>query len=428
MQTISKKIVYRIVLKFITPVSVSSGNEGTTDSDVMVDFEGNPFIPGASLAGAFRAYLQTQNKSEMELLFGFTSNEKGNDGKMSSLFISDLEFDGEPQRIIRDSVALDDNKISYDGAKFDFEALEGKCIKGHFYMEVTIRDESKEEVFKKMIDEIFAGIKLHEIRLGSKKTRGYGIVEVDEVKKKEFESKNYLNYADCYNESSWNNVDKYHFGETENDGNYVHIRVPLELVGGISIRQYAVKKNSPDFEHITSNGKPVIPGTSFMGALRHRTKTILDSLNEEYNIFNKEELMNEMFGYVNGKKAHISNIVIDEATIENAKPLTITRTGISRFESSAKNGALYQEKTYVGGNFDLCISVKKGNPNTDTMIGLLLLAIKDLQNGYLAVGGQTSVGRGIFKGKDNNKIEIDGQTDKVNEYIVNAIKKYTEVC
>ncbi len=431
MNSINKKIVYRVALKFVSPINVSSGNEGTTDSDVMKDFDGNPFIPGTSIAGAFRAYAQIKDEQEMESLFGYTNNDNG---KMSSLFISDLKFDGNPKKIIRDSVALDDNKISKDGAKFDFEALEGENTKGHFYMEVTIRDTDNEEDFEAVICDIFNGIKLHDIRLGSKKTRGYGIIDLMEVKKKEFDKTNYCDYASCYDEANWSDKDKYSWEDkytSSSDGNYVHIEVPLELVGGISIRQYAVKKNSPDFEHITDHGKAVIPGTSFMGALRHRTQEILDLLGDEceYWGIDKQKLIKSMFGYVDKQTAHISNVVIDESIIEGAEPLTITRTGISRFESSAKDGALYQERTYVGGKLKLCISVKKENSNNDWMIGILLLAIKDLQNGFLAIGGQTSVGRGLFKANGNIKIDNTEKSDEEinNEYISEALKKYREV-
>lgn len=430
MTMINKKIVYRIELKFVTPINVSSGYEGTTDSDVMTDFEGKPFIPGSSLAGAFRAYAETKNKSDADSLFGYTKMVDGNDGgKMSSLFISDLTFEGEPKRIIRDSVALDDNKISQDGAKFDFEALEGETTKGYFYMEVTIRDVNKEQAFTKMIDDIFRGINSHEIRLGSKKTRGYGIVKIEDLKKKVFEGEGYLDYAGCYDEDKWTDKDKYTVPDVkDSEGNYVHIEVPLKLTGGISIRQYAVKKNSPDFEHITDHGKAVIPGTSFMGAIRHRIKEILKTLSKDSQNINVDKMLDLMFGYVNGQEAHISNVVIDEAVIEGAKPLTITRTGVSRFESSAKNGALYQEKTYVGGNLTLNISVKKDINNEDWMVGILLLAIKDLQNGFLAVGGQTSVGRGIFEA--NDKVKINGKSisdETINTYIAKSLTKYQEV-
>ena len=60
----------------------------------------------------------------------------------------------------------------------------------------------------------------------------------------------------------------------------------------------------------------------------------------------------------------------------------------------------------------------------DWIIGILLLAIKDLQNGYLAVGGQTSIGRGIFKA--NGPILIDGKENKEDEYIACSIKNYKE--
>ncbi len=58
----------------------------------------------------------------------------------------------------------------------------------------------------------------------------------------------------------------------------IHIEVPLVMKGGISIRQYAAKKNEPDFVHITSNGVPVISGSTFAGAIRHRVEQILGEL------------------------------------------------------------------------------------------------------------------------------------------------------
>ena len=48
------------------------------------------------------------------------------------------------------------------------------------------------------------------------------------------------------------------------------------------------------------------------------------------------------------------------------------------------------------------------------MIGLLLIALHDLQHGYLAIGGQTAIGRGIFEG---NEIQINGK-------ILNDERKY----
>ena len=419
MNSVVKRIVYRVELLFVSPISVSSGYEGMTDSDVLRDYDGNPFISGSSIAGAFRAYVQSKNNGND--IFGFANDE---DGKMSPVFISDLKFN-KSETDIRDSVALDDNKITKEGAKFDFEVLQGNS-KGYFYIELTIREKDNEELLVSTLNEIFNGIHLKEIRLGNNKTRGYGIIDIDQIKKREFTKNNFLDYKDCYREPFWKKNVKAYDLDYSTKGHMVSIEVPLRLKGGISIRKYAVKKNAPDFEHITDHGCPVIPGTSIMGALRHRIKEIIKELDKDslYGLY-PNKMIDEMFGFVSGKDAHISGVIVDEMVIEGAKALEMTRTGISRFENSARNGALYKEKTYVDGTFTLRLSVCKENPNVEWIIGILLLAVKDLQNGFLAVGGQTSIGRGIFEA--NGPLTIDGEENKEDAYIASSIVKYKEL-
>ena len=210
------------------------------------------------------------------------------------------------------------------------------------------------------------------------------------------------------------------------------------MKGGISIRQYAAKKNAPDFVHLTSNGIPVIPGSSFAGAIRHRVKQILLDLAEEgaespVRKNEVEQIISRMFGNASDKEGHASNIIISEARILGARPLTMVRTGISRFESAVRDGALYKERTYVDGHFNLEIAVRKGKEPKDSnwMIGILLLAIKDLENGYLAVGGQTAVGRGIFapavsEEYPNGVIFIDGKPGLEMQFIAEALNGLCE--
>ena len=62
---------------------------------------------------------------------------------------------------------------------------------------------------------------------------------------------------------------------------------------------------------------------------------------------------------------------------------------------------------------------------TEWIIGFLLLALKDLQNGFLAVGGQTAVGRGVFAA--NGNILIDGKENMVDTYISASLEKYMEM-
>lgn len=100
----------------------------------------------------------------------------------------------------------------------------------------------------------------------------------------------------------------------------------------------------------------------------------------------------------------------------------MVRTGVSRFESAVKRGALYKETTYVNGTLMLEIAVRKDEEWSQEkwILGLLLLVIKDLQNGLLAVGGETAIGRGIFS--ENGSILIDGEANKEDEFISNMIQ------
>lgn len=422
MKAVLKRQVFYVQIQLESPLNVASGEDEWTDADVLRDFEGNPFVPGTSLAGAMRSYIG-ERENEWEL-FGYSADNTR--GKMSPLFISDLTFDEAPVWGIRDGVGLNENKAAKAGCKYDMEILE-TGLKGHFYLELVIREGDDEAMMKRELSTVFRGIQQGEIRLGRKKTRGFGAIKLVKLTSKIYDRENYLEYAEAYEDSAWENAaDELEswLAEAGDSNRMVQIRVPLVMRGGISIRQYAAKKGEPDFVHLTSKGVPVIPGSSFAGAIRHRVAQILGELTDVGVKLpvSAGEVTKRMFGDAADQEGHASDVIISEARIEGARPLTMVRTGISRFESAVRDGALYKEKTYVDGRFTLEIAVRKGrNPEESSwMIGILLLALKDLQNGYLAVGGQTAVGRGTFS--QNGFISIDGQNGLENELIAEAFK------
>lgn len=424
MNSILKRKVFFIQIQFVSPLSISSGAGERTDADVLRDFEGNPFIPGSSLAGAMRAYLKKRNQPCM---MGYSSSSDL--GKMSSLYISDLIFDENIVSGIRDGVKLNENKVSVKEGKYDREILEAK-VKGHIYMELVIRQDDNEVQMEKELSDVFQGINAGEIRLGSRKTRGFGVFKITTLLVRTYTKDNYLEYADVYKKSAWegqsNELKKWLQGCIW-EKRMVHVKVPLRMKGGISIRQYAAKKHEPDFIQLMDHGEPVIPGSSFAGAIRHRIRTILGELEENGVRFpiSSDTLIKRAFGYVEGSEASVSNIVIDEAEIKGGRFLTIVRTGISRFESAVKDTALYKEKTYVEGCVDLEISVRIQENSDDTrwLLGILLLALKDLQNGFLSVGGQTAVGRGVFC--QNGPILIDGEAGREEKIISEIVSCLT---
>lgn len=414
---IRKRMILKIQIRFTSPLSVASGEDRWTDSDVMRNAEGVPFVPGSSLAGAMRAYLE--NEKDSPCMLGYSGND--GIGKMSSIYFSDLEFDSETVSAVRDGVALTENKTSKTGSKYDLEILEANQ-EGHFFLEIVIREQDDEKTIQEGVKAFQQAVNDSEIRLGTKKTRGFGVFEIIAVYQKSYDRNNYLEYAQAYSAKTWEDAlderDEW-LSDSDREAKMVHVEVPLKLKGGISIRQYAGRKGEPDYTHLTDHGKPVIPGTSFAGAIRHRMNRILEELCAGGATLpaKTSDIIDYAFGYVDGKKACASSVIINESVIQNAKPLTITRTGVSRFEAAVKKGALYKERTYVDGELVLKIAVRKEKLDCDSrwILGLLLLAIKDLQNGFLAVGGLTAIGRGTFC--ENGAIRIDGETGKEESYI-----------
>lgn len=423
---IVKKIMLYVQVRFRSPLNVSSGEDEWTDADLLRDGNGDVFVPGSSLAGAMRAYIKKEKNKPC--LLGYTKHEENglDTGKMSALFISDLTFDEQPLSGVRDGVELNAQKTAKSESKYDMEILEAGS-KAHFFLELTVREQDNEKEMQQEISKVFRGINEGEIRLGSKKTRGFGEFEILSVSEKEYTKENYADYANAYQNNSWKDAEnklKEWMEKADWTPATLHIEVPLRMKGGISIRRYAAKKGEPDYVHLTrpviqtdENGNEtdrneiaVLPGNSLAGAIRHRMEMIIWELKEAGAELpkNSTDIINTIFGYVNGDQGCASNIIVHEVDIKGAKQLTMVRTGVSRFESAVKRGSLYTEKTYVDGTLNVRIDVRKVDNWQDEawMIGILLLVLKDLQNGLLAVGGQTAIGRGIFSA--NGPITIDG--------------------
>ena len=424
MSKLLKRKVFYVQVHLASPLSVSSGEQEWTDSDVLRDAKGNPFVAGSSIASAMRAYLEKEKNQKC--FMGYADCNAADGGRMSSLFVSDLNFMNDPVANIRDGVALDDNKTAVTESKYDMEILEAGS-KAYFYAELAVREEDREEEMEQQLAYALQGIDQGEIRFGGKKTRGFGKLKIEKLSSITYGKENYLDYAKAYDAETWKNCqDKKAevFEKAQWKPKMVHIEVPLRMKGGISIRQYAARKDEPDFVQLKDHGKAVIPGSSMTGAIRHRARSILEELKRVGVDLPKNlgRTLDAAFGYVEGTEACISNIIVGETEIEGAKDLTVVRTGVSRFESAVKKRSLYKEKTAVDGKLKLEIYIRKGKYPEDEkwILGLVLLALKDLQNGFLAVGGQTAIGRGIFEA--DGEIKIDGETGKEEEYIADMLK------
>ena len=165
------RIFLKATMVCVSPIAVGNGKSEYTDSDVLVDSEGRPFIPGTTIAGVCRHYLEDQGENVGEL-FGSDKDEKS-DSKI--IF---YEAFPKSKTVIgqRDGVEINlDTETANDGALFNYEIV-GEDSK--FDLRIEINDDENNNG-KEYIKKIVNGFNNGFIRIGFKTNRGFGRVRLD---------------------------------------------------------------------------------------------------------------------------------------------------------------------------------------------------------------------------------------------------------
>ncbi len=378
------RVYYLMELRLVSPMSIGSGETEYTDHDIILDSRGKPMIPATAIAGVFRHYLNDVGDE----LFGTINNDAPE--KSHIIFYDAAEISGT-YITARDCVRLnEDEKTARDTGKFDLQAEETGAV-----FEAVIE---LDEIGCKYIDRVESAISaLNEelLRFGGKSTRGYGQVKINALYKAEFQlpedADRWLDF-DCF--SAGDACYKKAELKPVSDNRYTKIRLNLSQNGGIIIRTYTTerfklpesdKSKEVNSKHIAlKDGTPIIPGTSWAGAFRSR-----------YLEFAGKEKCNELFGYVDDKgNTRVSRIILSESRIEKSTNKLIKRTAIDRYTNGTKDSALFSERSVFNGECSLEIIVKDITEEERTVLSAVIC---DLDRGYLAVGGETSIGRGLFK-------------------------------
>lgn len=408
MNKIIKKQIYEIRFTLASPLAIGSGRNDVTDKDIVRDGEGKPYIPASSIAGVCKSMVEVE-----ENIWG---KVEGEDSIDSLLIFYDGELLNDYTVSVRDSVALDEYKTSKDGAKFDMEVVETGAEFRTFIEQSFVSAEDDNIAYN--IAQLFLN---DLIKFGGKTTRGYGDIAVKSVRGIEVKfNQNAISFEhvqalsveewldfdlfDSASKDKWKKVEK---ADVKTKRNTTKLSLGLELVGGISIRRYvteaydAKKENAkPDFVQLSlKDNTPVVPGTSWAGAFEHHMRKLLC---DKYD----KKVWEELFGVVDEKKKikKKSKIVFSESQIVGGEAKIISRNAIDRFTGGASQGALFTEQSYFGGSTELKIEFAEAlDKNIENA---LVASIVDLHYGILAVGGETSIGRGQFTVKSINNEDI----------------------
>lgn len=387
---------------------LGSGENDITDKDLIRDSSGYPYIPASSISGVLRDEALRQSIPHVKEYMGdvrtATKDKKGSQTESRIVFYdAKLMKTDDAVVSVRDSVALDKYKTAIKGAKFDMEILEPGSLFVTYIEENTL-DDTESYDFCSELAKLFMDAGL---TFGGKTMRGYG--EIGDVKvwersfdlTKEETVKDWLDFDLFSNETHWESFDcqSYVIENPSDLNSSCRLFVKLKQEGGISIRQYTTEVSDeqdapkPDMKQlILQNGIPVIPGSSWSGAFRHRMEEFGVNINDE----------NSIFGYADKKKKEAkakSKIRFGESQLTGGYSKLLSRNAIDRFSGGVVDKALFTELTYYGGETDLVISWRdyEHNPMPEKEQKALAAALTDLHFGFLAVGGETSIGRGLFR-------------------------------
>ena len=431
--------IARIVIEAETPVAVGSGKSDiATDSPVVRDINGLPFIPGSSLAGVLRHALGIADNEKG--IFGH-HDERGGEG--SRLSVSDavmigaegkamdglqpgIDWKGEfyqhlADLPIRQHVKIGDKGTAEDKGKFDNEVV----LRGtRFVFEMELVSYTPDEpAFSDALNQLQDTT----FRIGSGTRCGLGKVKVVSLKRM------VLNLScrkdlDAYIRKSSSLADNF-------DGKDLCLSAPTSS----GWKKYVLKLKPLDFfffgsghgdddvddvpvtESIVSwnaDGKPsvktdltLVPATSVKGALAHRTAYNYNKLcglfagNSEAKSGSDNPAVAAIFGKAgDGASADAisrGNILLCDVHEEKVKDKVLSHVKIDRFTGGTINGALFFEKVLYerGQEYSLDILVAKDALKDYNIRKAFENSLRDICSGLLPLGGGVNRGNGIFTGE-----------------------------
>jgi CRISPR/Cas system CSM-associated protein Csm3 (group 7 of RAMP superfamily) len=411
------------------PLKISSGANAATDSDVLLDSAGQPFIPGTTVAGVLRHYLEETGQEQLAKdWFGYMESTI-DEGASSSVIVYDAFTVGGGRfpayRVVRDGVKLDEFKTAEGTAKYDYQVIDrGVRLEVRIEVddnEIVVPQGSKLKPRSTDVDELIAALiaalRSGDLAFGGKTTRGFGRFELidDEASITTLElDMNSENGLQRYIDFSWDDVDQPDQSKAGESLLYQSESAEFDIASFLLIRDYATQAPANpsddcdaklvDAEALkNSDGTPVIPGTSWAGLFRHHMYRILRRAG--YAEWDAKSIIECVFGTVrDGNRGSRSNIVFTESIVEDGgqnvlRQLNRTRNAIDRFTGGAGDKKLYTSQASYGGKVTLTVKWRKQikDMRNELLESLVKATLADLSEGYVAIGGMTAVGGGLLR-------------------------------
>jgi CRISPR/Cas system CSM-associated protein Csm3 (group 7 of RAMP superfamily) len=431
--------IAHITFEAKTALKIGSKNaDFLQDSPIQKDWNGLPMILGTSLTGVLRKEFEDEIAknifgtgdlgSKTIISNALILNEKKE--VTESLLLDSKKSDFLQKFIvlpIREHNAMNDKGVTIKNAKFDEEVIY-KGTRFKFSIEMLNENVNDKNNFFQLLDLLSKD----SFRIGAGSSKGFGQIKVIEITYDEFDvnSDEYVNLSNSLNINT--KLSETHKIKEFDDEKYIKYKLILTpddfFMFGSGFGDDEADM-TPVFEDIVDyekqdliKEKVLIPASSVKGAISHRTTYHYNLINKNFikeNGENKAEVVETIFGSKKDKEKDsfkgnilISDVYLDKTSSKDTK--VFDHVSIDRFTGGAIDSALFQEKTIASKEtFTLEILINKEKvevkENDEGKIALEAFekALKDITMGMLSLGGATTKGHGIFRGKVlKNGVEI----------------------
>jgi CRISPR/Cas system CSM-associated protein Csm3 (group 7 of RAMP superfamily) len=365
---------------------------GDNEGDVLLDAHGKPFLPGTSLAGACRSYVeQTFGNDVANELFGKTGDEL----RPSRLIFSDGVCKTSQSCVVQPRIALDGNSKTVQSALFERVTVSAGSV---FTVMLVLK--ALREADKDVVEDMLAALHEGTIRIGADKSIGGGKVSVVNGLFVHYDCSKQQDLFDYVNKAK----KKKAWAPKKNDGNRGTIRVIIRgqtasplLIAGQNI--FDSEQADRIYMKIDKDGneRAIIPASSLKGVLRHRVQRIANIM----QLKDRETYVAQLFGSDSQERTKRSgNLLLEDTFLEREKSKTYYRIQINPLTGGVKNGALLNMKT-VQGSFTTILTYRLKNEGEmiaedKVALALLLFALRDLGMQQLTVGSGSSIGWGYL--------------------------------
>lgn len=390
-----------------SPLLIGDGAGETSDNfrdvHVLKNRAGKPFIPGTSLCGVLRDWLENFSRDAVTEIFG------DKDKMQSSIQFDDIALDA-CEIISRDGVRIDSaTGTGVDGGKYDFEVVE-RGAKGSLKILINLRGCHSPE---KISDVVAAMLKKFQdgIRLGAMTSKGFGLVAGENLTANLYDFRNQADVAAWLTGKPPAKKIAPAAAKTSAAKNDFVVDAEFVFNSSFIIRDYEVstadKAQNISAVAMKSREDFVIPGTSLKGILRHRAEYIFDKLALD------KKFLDDLMGTTTNK----SRFIVAESYVapKNFSEFAHTRNKIDRLTGGTLQGTLFTtkpayQKIFTEPTLKIHFEIRDAK---NYEAGLALFLLRDLWLGHVAIGGEKSVGRGTVKGQAA-EINFKGETYKLD--------------